>query len=59
MTSQWVMMLLGVCIVKSIMGNDVARDVHSDVTMSNDIAMFVCMYVFLYLHIKYGTLKQK
>ncbi len=35
MTSQWVMTLLG-------MGNDIARDIHCDATMSNGFAM--CTY---------------
>ncbi len=37
MTSQW-----------PLMGNDVARDIHSDVTMSIDIAM--CTYHGITMH---------
>ncbi len=40
MTSQWVMMLLGMPHCGTTMGNDVARDIHCDITMDNDIAMF-------------------
>ncbi len=39
MTSQWVMTLLGMPHCGTTMGNDVARDMHYDVTMDNDIAM--------------------
>ncbi len=39
MTSQWVMTLLGMPHCGTTMGNDVARDIHYDITMDNDIAM--------------------
>ncbi len=45
MTSQWVMTLLRM----SIVGNGVARDIHCDVTMSNDIAM--CSYHGITMHL--------
>ncbi len=38
MTSQWVMMLLGMPHCGTTMGN-ITRDIHYDVTMDNDIAM--------------------
>ncbi len=45
MTSQWVMMLLGMPYCGTTMGNDVAKDVHYDVTMDNDVAMNLFCYV--------------
>ncbi len=39
MTSQWLMTLLGMPYCDTIMGNDVARDIHCDATMDNDVAM--------------------
>ncbi len=47
MTSQWIMTLLGMPHCGTTMGNDVARDVHYDVTMDNDIAMNLLCYVLL------------
>ncbi len=40
MTSQWVMTLLGMPYCGTTMGNNVAMDIHYDVTMDNDIAMY-------------------
>ncbi len=48
MTSQWVMTLLGMCIVKSQWVMTIARDIHCDVTMSNDVAM--CTYHGITMH---------
>ncbi len=39
MTSQWVMMLLGMPHYGTTMGDNVTRDIHYDVTMDNGIAM--------------------
>ncbi len=47
MTSQWVMTLLGMPHCGTTMGNDVAKDVHYDVTMDNDVAMNLFCYVLL------------
>ncbi len=47
MTSQWVMTLLGMPHCGTTMGNNVARDVHYDVTMDNDVAMNLPCYVLL------------
>ncbi len=38
MTSQWVMTLLGMSHCRTTMGNNIARDIHYDVTMENDVA---------------------
>ncbi len=40
MTSQWVMTLLGMPHCGTTMGNNVTRDIHYDVTMDNDVAMY-------------------
>ncbi len=40
MTSQWVITLLGMPHCDTTMGNNVARDIHYDVTMDNDVAMY-------------------
>ncbi len=48
MTSQWVMTLLGMPHCGKTMGNDIARDVHYDVTMDNDVAMNHLSYVLLH-----------
>ncbi len=40
MTSQWVMILLGMPHCGTTMGNNIARDIHYDVTMDINIAMF-------------------
>ncbi len=40
MTSQWAMTLLGIAHCGTKMGNNVARDIHYDVTMDNDVAMY-------------------
>ncbi len=47
MTSQWVMTLLGMPHCGTTMGNDIARDVHYDITMDNDVAMNLLCYVLL------------
>ncbi len=51
MTLQWVMMLLGMHIVKSQFGNDIAGNIHCDITMSNDIA--ICTYHCITMHNEY------
>ncbi len=40
MTSQWVMTLLEMPNSGTTMGNNVARDIHYDVTMDNDVVMY-------------------
>ncbi len=47
MTSQWVMMLLGIPHCGTTIGNNVARDIRYDVTMDNDVAMNLFCYVLL------------
>ncbi len=42
MTSQWVMTLLCMPIVKSHLGNDVAWDIHCYVILSNDL---LCVHI--------------
>ncbi len=37
------------------MGNDIARDIHCDITMSNDIVMHTCCYEPLLLCITTPT----
>ncbi len=48
MTSQWVITLLGMPHCGTTMGNDVAMDVHYDVTIDNDVAMNLLCYVLLH-----------
>ncbi len=48
MTSQWVMTLLRMPHCGTTMSNDIARDVHYDVSMDNDIAMNLLCYVLLH-----------
>ncbi len=48
MTSQWIMTLLGMSIVKITMGKAIVRDIHCDITMSNDVVM--CTYHGITMH---------
>ncbi len=48
MTSQWVMTLLGMPQSEIAIGNDVAREINCDITISKDIA--ICSYHCLIMH---------